>query len=181
MNITFLGKRIVHKYHHYIMTLKLDQFKRIKCDGYKYREVTKDDIEILRQGEFSVANMLPYLTSEKNQSTGLLFFDIKNGSPVGYIWVIRRGGNEMSYRIRNIDGLISCVCVFKEYRGLNIANLMISTIVDLLKEEGCTSVSLGVNTDNVSAIRAYEKAGFKVTGEKKYLRVLRKNIPYHTI
>ncbi len=181
MNITFLGKRIVHNYHHYIMTLNLDQFKGIKCDGYKYREVTRGDIEILGQGEFSVANMLPYLASEKKYSTGLLFFDKKNGNPVGYIWVIRRGGNEMSYRIRNIDGLISCVCVFKEYRGQNIANLMLSKIVGLLEEEGCTSVSLGVNTDNVSAIRAYEKAGFIVTGEKKYLRMLRKNIPYHTV
>ena len=181
MNITIGGKRIVHNYHHYIMSLLLDNFHNIECPGFRYRKATEEDISILKQGDFSVANMLPYLRREKQYATGLLFFEEHSEKPVGYIWIIRRGGNEMSYKIRNVDGLISCVCVFPEFRGRNIVNLMLAEVVNLLKAEGCKNVALGVNTDNIAAIRAYKKAGFVVAGKKKYIRVLRKNIPYHTI
>lgn len=68
-----------------------------------------------------------------------------------------------------------------EYRGKNIANRMLGKIVELLWDEGGTEVTLGVRTDNKTAIRAYEKAGFKVTDEKTYLRILRKNFPYHVV
>ena len=181
MNITVGGKRLIHAYHHYIMRLDLVQFHRLECNGYRFRKVTESDIDILKRGDFSIANMLPYLRREKQYATGLLFFEEKTDKPVGYIWVVRRGGNEMSYRIRQIDGLISCVCVFQEFRGHNIANLMLSEIVNLMKADGFGNVALGVNTDNEPAIHAYTKAGFVVTGEKKYIRVLRKNIPYHTV
>ena len=181
MAITIGGKTIINKYHHYIMTLRLPSFVSLDINGYSFREVTMDDIEILKKGDFSIQNMTPYLRRQKKYSTGLLFFDNEKNQPVGYIWVIRRGGNEMVYKIRNVEALISCVCVFKGFRGKNIANLMIGKIVELLYGEGGTEVALGVRTDNNSAIRAYEKAGFKITDEKKYIRVFRKNIPYHTV
>lgn len=181
MNITVFGKRITHLYHHYIMKIDLDQFKQIKCDGYWFRSISEDDFEILKKGDFSLPNMTPYLRKEKKYSTGLLFFEDKANNPVGYIWVIRRGGNEMSYRIRNIDALISCVCVFKDYRGRNIANLMISEVVNILKAENCNQVALGVNTNNNAAIITYIKSGFRIVEEKKYFRVLRINVPYHII
>ena len=181
MNVTIGGKRLIHSYHHYVMSLDLDRFRSMACVGYRCRVVTENDIDVLKRGDFAVANMLPYLRKEHKYATGLLFFEEATEKPVGYIWVIRRGGNEMSYRIRNVDGFISCVCVFPEFRGRNIANRMLAEIVDLLKREDCRMVALGVNTDNAPAIRAYEKAGFAVTGEKKYLRVLRKNLPYHTV
>ena len=50
--------------------------------------------------------------------------------------------------------------VFKEYRGRNIANLMISKVIETLREEGGTEVALGVRKANAAAIRAYEKCGF---------------------
>lgn len=101
--------------------------------------------------------------------------------PVGYIWLIRRNGNELSYRVRKTDTVISCVFVFKEYRGRNIANLMISKVIETLREEGGTEVALGVRKANAAAIRAYEKCGFQITGEKTYSRILRKTFPYHII
>lgn len=180
MDITICGKRLIHSYHHYIMTLELNRFQHIDCSGYHCREITLDDIEILKKGDFSLPNMIPYLKKEKKYSTGFLFFDASD-KPVGYIWVVRRGGNEMIYKVRCVEALISCVCVFKEFRGRNIANIMIGKIVELLRNNGGKEVALGVRTDNAPAIRAYEKAGFKVTGEKRYLRVLRKNIPCHEV
>lgn len=89
--------------------------------------------------------------------------------------------NRTVYRIRNVEALISCACVFKEYRGKSIANRMLGKVVELLWDEGGTEMALGVRTDNKTAIRAYEKASFKVTDEKTYLRILRKNFPYHVV
>lgn len=125
--------------------------------------------------------MKPYLTREKEYSTGFLFFEKSSKKPVGYIWLIRRNGNELSYRVRKTDTVISCVFVFKEYRGRNIANLMISKVIETLREEGGTEVALGVRKANAAAIRAYEKCGFQITGEKTYSRILRKTFPYHII
>ena len=181
MNISIAGKRVIHSYHHYLMKLNCDEFHRVNCKGFRFREATEQDIEILKNGYFSVANMTKYLRKEKKYSTGLIFFEEESEKPVGYIWVVRRGGNEMSYRVRNIDGVLSCVCVFNDFRGRNIANLMICAIIELLKTEGCNNVALGVNRDNTAAIRAYTKAGFRIIGEKKYIRVLRKNLPYYKI
>lgn len=181
MTISIGGKNIINQYHHYIMTLRLDDYVSLECKGYEFRCITLNDIDILKKGDFAIQNMLPYLKQEKQYSTGLLCIEEKTKQPVGYIWVIRRGGNEMVYRIRNVEALISCVCVFKEYRGKNIANRLLGKVVELLRDEGGTEVALGVRTDNKNAIRAYEKAGFKVTDEKNYLRILRKNFPYHVV
>ena len=103
MNIAICGKRVIHSYHHYIMSLDLESFNKVECNGYHYRNATEDDLSILKLGDFSVANMLPYLRKEKPYSTGLIFFEDQTNKPVGYIWLVRRGGNEMSYRIRTID------------------------------------------------------------------------------
>lgn len=181
MTLSIAGKSIINRYHHYIMTLRLTDYVSLNCKGYEFRNITLDDIDILKKGDFAIQNMLPYLKREKRYATGLLCVEQTTGTPVGYIWVIRRGGNEMVYKIRRVEALISCVCVFKKYRGRNIANIMIGRIVELLRDEGGNEVALGVRTDNKPAIRAYEKAGFKVTDEKKYLRILRKNFPYHEV
>ncbi len=181
MNITVAGKRVIHNYHHYIMCLNYDALNRMECKGFRFREITEQDIEILRQGYFSIANMLRFLRKESKYATGLIFFEEKTEKPVGYIWAVRRGGNEMSYRVRTVDAVLSCVCVFNEFRGQNIANYMLSSIMDLLASEGFKKVALGVNFDNVAAISAYKKAGFNIVGEKKYMRILRRNLPYYKL
>lgn len=43
---------------------------------------------------------------------------------------------------------------------------MISKVIETLREEGGTEVALGVRKANAAAIRAYEKCGFQITGEK---------------
>ena len=181
MNISFMGRRIFHIYDHDIMKLDICDYKSVNRCGYKCRRITLNDIDILKKGDFSLANMLPYLKKEKNYSTGLLFIEENSNLPVGYIWLIRRGGNDMTYRVRKTDGLISCVCVFEKYRGHGIAGVMIDGIVKLLKTENCKEVKLGVRSDNYSAIKAYKKAGFYKVDSKHFVRILRKNIPYYKI
>lgn len=181
MDITILGKKILHSYHHYIMSIKLKDFCPLRETGFLFREITTNDIDLLKRGDFAIQNMLPYLGKEKKYSTGLLCIDETTMQPVGYIWVVRRGGKEMVYKVRYAEALLSCVCVFKEYRGNNIANTLIGGIVDLLRRENIEEVTLGVRTDNKSAIRAYQKAGFKIIDEKRYLRFLRMNFPYHSV
>lgn len=48
-----------------------------------------------------------------------------------------------------------------EYRGQGINHLIIKTLNEWAKSKGITEIRLDVYDDNVSALKAYEKAGFK--------------------
>lgn len=50
----------------------------------------------------------------------------------------------------------------EEFRGRGVAGEVIKACAKWLKEQGLHEIVLGVSTDNVSAMRAYEKAGFQI-------------------
>ncbi len=53
------------------------------------------------------------------------------------------------------------VVVAEEYRGRRIAQLLLASAEDVLKNKGVDQVRLSVSRDNVAALRAYEHSGFK--------------------
>lgn len=177
--ISIGNKRLVHFYHHYIMGVSVDEFQKLCKEPLTCKLISEEDLVIIERGDFAIANMRKYLTNDKEYAEGYLFFI--DGEPVGYLWIVKKGGNELSYKIKTFDAFLSCVCVFKEYRGRNIANGMIEYIVKKMRANSMTSLGLGVNTDNAPAIAAYIKAGFSVIAERKYPRVFRKNLPYYSI
>lgn len=172
------GRRVVHFYHHFIMRMKVLDFRRINETGLRVRRIQMEDLPILAAGDFAIANMKKYLM-EGQKTEGYLFF--LNEIAVGYLWIVKKGGKELSYKIETYDAFLSCVCVFPEFRGQNIVNEMIGYIVSRMKTLGLSELGLGVNTDNIPAIRAYQKAGFEIVRERKYLRVLRRNFPYYSL
>lgn len=60
---------------------------------------------------------------------------------------------------------LTSVYVAPEYRGQRIARRIMEYMIDVVKNEGVTKIYLFVVTQNESAIRAYEKFGFKIYGE----------------
>ena len=56
------------------------------------------------------------------------------------------------------------VFVRPEWRGLHIAEELINTCIEWVKERGAEIVKLGVVTTNSSAIRCYERCGFTIYG-----------------
>ena len=68
------------------------------------------------------------------------------------------------------DVHITNIVVNKNFRKQNIGSLMLSKLIEIAKlDPNITSITLEVNSNNISAIKLYEKFGFQVVGlRKKY-------------
>ena len=72
---------------------------------------------------------------------------------------------------KSVDDVhITNIVVNKNFRKQNIGSLMLSKLIELAKlEPNISSITLEVNSNNIAAIKLYEKFGFKVVGlRKKY-------------
>jgi len=56
------------------------------------------------------------------------------------------------------------VYVHPEWRGLGIADALINACCEWARTSGAVIAKLGVTTTNQTAIRCYERCGFKITG-----------------
>ena len=92
-----------------------------------------------------------------------------------------KGGNELEYRIRNIEAFIYNLMVIPSRRGNGIAGNMLHQLAESLTRKSITNVYLAVSQDNYSAIKAYNKAGFDIVSKKTFVRFLRVNLPYHCL
>ena len=70
------------------------------------------------------------------------------------------------------DVHITNIVTKKLYRRKHIGSLMLEKLIELAKqEEGITSITLEVNSNNIAAQKLYEKFGFKNVGlRKKYYK-----------
>ena len=63
---------------------------------------------------------------------------------------------------------ITNIVVNKNFRKQNIGSLMLSKLIGLAKlEPNISSITLEVNSNNIAAIKLYEKFGFNVVGLRK--------------
>lgn len=92
-----------------------------------------------------------------------------------------KGGNDLEYKIRNVDAYIFDVYVNETFRGAGFAGEMIRCEMEHLHHNGLETACLAVALSNKSAIRAYEKVGFVTAYDKKFARVLKINIPYYEL
>ena len=67
---------------------------------------------------------------------------------------MHKGGNEIQYRIRNIDAFIFDAFVSESYRGKSFVGEMIKCLADKELADNI-KMYLAVRTDNHSAIKAY--------------------------
>lgn len=92
-----------------------------------------------------------------------------------------KGTDDLEYRIRSIDAYIFDVYVNSSYRGKGYAGEMIRQLMEYLHAKNIDIAHLAVSTKNEKAIRAYEKAGFSTVYDRSFARVLKINIPYHSL
>ena len=72
---------------------------------------------------------------------------------------------------KSVDDVhITNIVVNKNFRKQNIGSLILSKLIELAKlEPNISSITLEVNSNNIVAIKLYEKFGFKAVGlRKKY-------------
>ena len=89
-----------------------------------------------------------------------------------------RGGDHFQYRVRNIDALIYQIEVYPEFRGHGACGHMMRQTFKYLETRNINDAYWSVRKNNKSAIKAYDKLDAKQVDRRRFLRVLKVNIPY---
>ena len=89
-----------------------------------------------------------YVAKQNNEILGYIMFEIKEKDiPI------------MRYR-KALS--IEAICVDEKNRRKGIGTFLLEKVKQIANEKGCTDLYLTVNEENKSAIKAYEKFGFKL-------------------
>jgi ribosomal protein S18 acetylase RimI-like enzyme len=97
------------------------------------------------------------LTMNGDEST--IFLATHENSLIGATGIVR-GGTPKTRHSATIWG----VYVRPEWRGLHIAEALIASCLTWARDRKIVAARLGVSATNTSAIRCYERCGFKITG-----------------
>ena len=176
-NLRQILRGVISFRHHYIMNLKLSDLPEREFDSNDNLVLVCRGAQLI-DGTYSKSLMGKIMNRNIGKYETFLLNNSANET-VGIISVMYKGGNELEYRIRNIDAFVFNVLVKENSRGRGYAGIMIEELGKHLKDRGIQEAYLAVSVDNNSAIKAYEKAGFNTVCEKKFIRVLKKNVPYH--
>lgn len=107
------------------------------------------------------------LTSEFNNADSIFYLVSSDDNIVGYLKLnlINLEGSDP-----NKKGIeIARVYVLREYHGSGAGQLLFKTSMTIAQENKCDYIWLGVWENNPRAIRFYEKNGFVITGNKKFI------------
>ena len=135
-------------------------------DAQAYRELR---LEALRNhpeafsADYDVNEKRPIIFwVERMRSLGdqnMMFFAIHENDLVGMYGIYRGDSSKTRH-----SGTIVSVYVKSEWRGLHIAEALTEACIEWAREKEIIIVKLGVNATNTSAIRCYERCGFKTYG-----------------
>lgn len=184
MGIKLFGKNVFQLYKHHIMKIDYKDLINYKINStFKLRKINFDNIdeELKPIGTtISLTNLRKLLSINKTLVEGFIFEGM-DSNKVATIWVMYKGGNDLEYKIRNIDAYIFDVYVNKQFRGNGYAGEMISQLMDYLHKKEIETAYLAVSFTNQQAYNAYKNTGFTTVYDKKFVRALKVNIPYHIL
>jgi ribosomal protein S18 acetylase RimI-like enzyme len=176
--IRIVGKSVFSLYNHHIMHIETN-ISYEKNEDYHIERITVNNISECSNGEFNTSFMKSYLLNQEKMVDGFLLKYHEN--PVGYIWIMYKGGNEAQYRIRNIDSFLFDVCIFENERGKGHSKVLMQEVLCYLNSKGIDDVYLAVRRNNKIAINLYKKIGWEIICNKTFIRICRVNIPYYKL
>ncbi|MDN7229434.1 GNAT family N-acetyltransferase [Planococcus sp. N064] len=108
---------------------------------------------------------------EKNPKMTVAFYDeLVSGNRITFIYLVNDEfvgegslvlqNNDPAYTIPGRRIYLSHMIVKEEYRNRGIGGIIADYLIDHAKKIGYAEVSLGVDTDNLTARHLYEKKGF---------------------
>lgn len=182
MRLKLFGKNFFRIYKHLIMKISYKDVKYSPESDIVLRKIDLKHIaeELAPIGTtVTVANLNRLIRRNTSLCEGFVL-EVK-GVPVGTIWVMYKGADDLEYRIRNIDAYLFDIYVNDKFRGNGYAGKMVVQLLEYLYVRGIKVAYLAVAHTNKSAISAYKKTGFAVVCNKKFARVLKLNVPYHVL
>ena len=179
--LCLLGHRLVEYCDHFLISFKLERMQEIchpHIELYK-KPIKLDNVQECERSPYSVERMKQYLRSEPVE--GFLYYTADTNEPVGCIWVMYKGGNELQYRVRHVDAFGFDFCVFPRFRGNGLIGVFIKDLLLHLKTKGIDTLYASVRRNNYSALKAYQKINMNVEKRKRFGRIRNFRIPYPVI
>jgi len=109
----------------------------------------------LKEGEIFYYNIEDFIADEKSE---ILVIDYRH-QIIGCGYAQIRSAKP--YQNHELFGYLGFMYVSPEFRGNGLNNLLLDDLKKWVLSNGITEVRLDVYSENQTAIRAYEKAGFK--------------------
>jgi RimJ/RimL family protein N-acetyltransferase len=122
----------------------------------KYLSTTKADMD-------SCMRYINQLEKEGND-----FFYIANDT---FIDIFIIGTLTLRYNYTENYATIGIMIGEKNHLGKGFGQKAIQEAIKVVKKKGITEIRLGVHPDNISAIKCYEKVGFKTTNVEMRLNI----------
>ncbi|MBO5416498.1 MAG: GNAT family N-acetyltransferase [Clostridia bacterium] len=140
------------------------------------RLLNDEDLESLCGGYFDVNNIIRLI---KKQSEFVKMFGFFNEDEqlIGYAGIVLNGGKEFHYKVKKAESFLFDFTVYENFRGRGYAHQILDLISSWLLEKNISNMYLACKTNNINAIKCYERYGFEFVKKNKFLRVLRFNIP----
>ena len=123
-------------------------------DGFK-----RDMYWLVENPEFSTDFMIENMSPNKDpQYFGKLNFKVlfENNKPVGFTTF---------YKVKFYEGKIQFIYVHPDFRNKGYAKQLVKYATNALFNMGVSIVKLDTRVNNAPAIKAYEKAGFKIVSD----------------
>lgn len=145
----------------------------IPCDRFILKTLTRNDVGNRYLSWINGSNKSQYIeysNKYRDESEIYSYIDSKNKkNNVLFLGIFSKNTNEhignIKYEPIDVDNKTAVMGVLigeKDWRGLGVASEVIKSSSKWLnKKYSINQIALGVNVKNVSAIKAYEKIGFK--------------------
>jgi ribosomal protein S18 acetylase RimI-like enzyme len=82
-----------------------------------------------------------------------------NHFPIGQLWI------DLTKQYENSIGVLWVFRVLPPFQGIGIGSCLLATAERILKGKDFTTAEIGVEKDNLSAKRLYERLGYQVVGD----------------
>ncbi len=166
--------------HHYIMKIRFNGFIEKEIESDLILKKVSEYSELI-DGTYSINLQVKILDTNIRKCDTFILKDNSAQNTIGTICVMYRGGNELEYKIRDAEAFIYNVMIKEFFRGKGYAGIMIQMLGVKLRKLNIKEAYLAVSIDNHSAIKAYQKTGFEIVSEKKFLRIMKRNFPYYSL
>ena len=174
--ISILGKNVFTFFNHILMKISKET-AICNCDSVlRAKVMTRDVIRECVNSSFDNKYM-EYLSDKYGDKfSGIALYQYDE--LCGYICGLRPDSKEVQYKIKNCEFFVKFVFVYEKFRGQGIASKLFEHLFNTLD---INEVLFAVRTNNHSAIKAYKKTGAQEIGRKRFIRILKVNIPYYEV
>jgi len=145
------------------MIRELQPHEYCLLDDFLYEAIfQRDETNLLPKSIIKKPELQVYIEDFGSKKDDYCLCVEVDGKVAGAVWVRNING------YGNIDKVTPelAISLYREYRGHGIGTEMMKRMIDYLKQEGYSKISLAVQKDN-RAVKVYLNAGFEIVQENE--------------